>query len=223
LKPSRLARALLSSGAILFIGVLTGCATPLGTALPPYPAKPILGFEANGRLAVNYSQGAFTGAIRWQHDADHDDLLLLSPTGQGVARIVRDTQGAKLTTADGKTYTAGDVESLTQSILGWTLPLGKLAYWIVAEPVPHEPLQVEQGDDALPRRLTQQPWDSLYQAYRKVAGLDVPEKLVLKGPGMDIKLVIQSWRLALDRPVYGEQLNLDSIAPAPLVPAPRQP
>jgi outer membrane lipoprotein LolB len=59
-----------------------------------------------------------------------------------VARLQRDPAGVSLQ-ADGKTWQATDVESLTQDVLGWTLPLGNLVWWIRG--LPGCPLSVCRG------------------------------------------------------------------------------
>ena len=52
------------------------------------PAGP-LEFDLTGRLAARYRDDAFSGIVAWRHAADGDEMLISTPMGQGVARIVR--------------------------------------------------------------------------------------------------------------------------------------
>src|SRR5207245_463644 len=63
-------------------------------------------------------------------------MLITTPLGQGVARIVRDGDQVALTTAEPREYHAADVESLTQQVLGFRLPLDGLADWVRGRPSP---------------------------------------------------------------------------------------
>ncbi|MBC7804413.1 MAG: outer membrane lipoprotein LolB, partial [Candidatus Parcubacteria bacterium] len=74
-------------------------------------------FELNGRIAVTYRAEATTGNISWRHGSRSDELLLSSPLGQGVARIVRAGDQVTLTTQDGRETRAADAESLTEQAL----------------------------------------------------------------------------------------------------------
>jgi outer membrane lipoprotein LolB len=75
------------------------------------------------------------GQFDWAHRLNDDLLSVNSPLGTTVARLQRDPAGVSLQ-ADGKTWQATDVESLTQDVLGWTLPLGNLVWWIRGLPAP---------------------------------------------------------------------------------------
>src|SRR5690349_12935430 len=115
-------------GASLFW--LAGCA-----ALTPSdrPAQRAAAFDLLGRVAVTFDGRNFSSGLRWQHAADRDEVWLNTPTGQSVAHILADDEGATLTGADRQTYRAADVEALTRRALGWELPLSRLAWWVRGE------------------------------------------------------------------------------------------
>jgi len=79
-------------------------------------------FDLAGRLAARYGEESFTGNIAWRHAKDFDEMLITTPLGQGVARIMREGDQVTLTTAEPREYHAADVESLTQQVLGFRLP-----------------------------------------------------------------------------------------------------
>ena len=115
-------RSLCAVAALL---LLAACATP-GFLLSATDAE----FDLSGRIAVRYRDDAGSGNIAWRHAARADELLLTSPLGQGIARIVRTGDEVSLTTQDGREFRAADAESLTEQVLGFRLPLLGLADWV---------------------------------------------------------------------------------------------
>ena len=87
-------RSLYAAAATL---LLAACAAP-GFLLSSKDAE----FELSGRIAMKYRDEAASGNIAWRHSARDDELLLTSPIGQGIARIVRTGEEVVLTTAEGR-------------------------------------------------------------------------------------------------------------------------
>jgi outer membrane lipoprotein LolB len=93
-------------------------------------------FDLLGRIAAKYRDDGFTGNVNWRHAAGGDEMLITTPLGQGVARIVRQGDAVQLTTAEGKEFRAPDSESLTERVLGFRLPIEGLADWVQGKPSP---------------------------------------------------------------------------------------
>lgn len=113
---------------VLLLGALflAGCA-----AVPLAPPRADLDvFSLEGRFSLRHEATNYSGRISWRHQGVNDTLLLSSPLGQGMAEITTSAQGARLATGDGKVYAAASVESLTQQVLGYPLPLAKLTDWV---------------------------------------------------------------------------------------------
>lgn len=111
---------------------LSACANlamPLA-ARQPTQSDVLDDFSLEARFSLRHDEKNFTGRLSWRHAGNHDDLLLASPFGQGMARIVGDENGVLLTVGDGKTYAAADAAALTQQVLGFPLPLDKLLEWV---------------------------------------------------------------------------------------------
>jgi outer membrane lipoprotein LolB len=87
-------------------------------------------FELAGRIAVRYQDRNFTSAVRWKQQPDGDELWLTAPLGGTIAYLKSDASGATLTAADQKQYHAASIEDLTQSALGWRLPVDDMRYWV---------------------------------------------------------------------------------------------
>lgn len=153
---------------------------------PPTVAE----FELLGRIAARYGDDAFTGNVIWRHAASGDEMLLNTPLGQGVARIVRQGDAVQLTAADGKEYRAPDAESLTERTLGFRLPLVGLADWVQGRATPGVPAREEKGPDGKLRTLEQRGWKVAYLQYDG----ERPSLMRLDYQGIDLRLAISEWK-----------------------------
>ncbi|BAN36424.1 outer-membrane lipoprotein lolB [Sulfuricella denitrificans skB26] len=153
-------------------------------------------FRLSGRIAVSHNGESFSGSLRWSHAAEEDEIFILSPLGQGVARIVNNSAGASLETADGQSYRAADVESLTEEVLGWRLPARGLQYWVMGRSAPDSVAESELDDKRQLRALRQDGWRVDYLGYRMVQGTLLPAKLeVALDERLRVRLVIDDWVL----------------------------
>ena len=156
---------------LLLVLVLGACAQ-----LEVRPPDGPLEFDMAGRIAARYREEAFSGIVTWRHAADGDEMLLSTPMGQGVARIVRQGDAIVVTTSEGQEYSDRDGEALTERVLGFRLPLGGLADWVRGRPAP---------------ALEARGWKVEYQE-RDEQGR--PARLRLTYPGVELRLAISAWR-----------------------------
>ena len=133
-------------------------------------------FDLAGRIAARYRDDAFSGIVSWRHAGEGDDMLISTPMGQGVARIVRQGDAIVLTTSEGKEYSDRDGEALTERALGFRLPLAGLADWVRGRPAPS---------------LEERGWQVEYLE-RDEQGR--PTRLRVTYPGVELRLAISEWR-----------------------------
>jgi outer membrane lipoprotein LolB len=155
----------------LAVALMAGCAQ-----VEIRPPQGPLDFDLGGRIAARYGQESFTGNVSWRHARGGDEMLISTPFGQGVARIVRDGEAVQLTTADGKEHRANDVEDLTERVLGFRVPIVGLADVVQGRSSPDLEsrgwkIEVQERDDqGRPARLR-----ATYQ-------------------GIDLRLAVTQWR-----------------------------
>lgn len=114
----------------LLAWVLAGCA--VSPVLPPRPAE-IREFAFVGRIAVRQGDTRHHVNVDWRHSTAADEILLTTPLGQGVAEIVRDAAGARLTLADRRAFVANDWSALSQRVFGFPLPLNASSRWLLGD------------------------------------------------------------------------------------------
>jgi outer membrane lipoprotein LolB len=139
------------------------------------PPEGPLEFSLAGRIAARYRSEAFTGNIAWRHAKNGDELLISTPTGQGVAQIVRQGDAVLLKTAEPREYRAADSESLTERVLGFPVPIEGLAEWVQGKPAPE---------------LESRGWRVEYQEYDEQRR---PRRMRLTYQGIELRLAISQW------------------------------
>jgi outer membrane lipoprotein LolB len=170
-------------------------------------------FLLTGRVAVKGGKESFSGGVQWRHTGGGDEILLLSPLGQALAQIQLNPDGASLTTSEHQSYYAADVESLTEQVLGWHLPLMGLQYWVQGANSPATGAEMDMDSDGQVVAIRQDGWNIDYanyfpasEAYVAQTGTQAqaqagaqtlrPRLLLLKRGDLQIKLVIDRWNSA---------------------------
>jgi outer membrane lipoprotein LolB len=156
--------------ALLFAALLAACAQ-----LEIKPPEGPLEFSLAGRIAARSGSEAFTGNIAWRHAKAGDELLISTPTGQGVAQILRQGDAMVLKTSEGREYRAADSESLTERVLGFRLPIEGLAETVQGRPSP---------------ALEGRGWKIEYQEYDAQRR---PTRLRLTNAGAEVRFAIHQW------------------------------
>jgi len=155
---------------VLLAAVLAACAQ---VELKP-PAGP-LEFSLAGRIAARSGKEAFTGNISWRHAREGDEMLITTPTGQGVAQIIRQGDAVVLKTSEPREYRAADSEELTERVLGFRLPIEGLAETVQGKPSP---------------ALEGRGWKVEYQEFDEQRR---PTRLRLTNAGAEVRLAIHQW------------------------------
>lgn len=158
----------------------------------------IVAFAMQGRIAILTEKKGFSGSIHWQHHADGDDIQFFSPLGSQLGALSQRADGVTLTTSKQQTFHANDAETLTQQLLGWSLPMQGLPDWMLGRPHQMETAIMAWGQDGKLTHLSEQGWDIEYPLYMTADGFMLPSKVVLKSEKLDLKLVIEQWQTGTD-------------------------
>lgn len=179
------------TAALLALG-LAGCASTPSVPVEIGPAAAER-WTLQGRIGVQHGEESLSGQLRWQHRADADELLMTSPLGQGVARIVRDATGFLLEVPNQPSRRAPDAESLTHAALGYALPVRGLVWWVQARPDPDRPFEASRDGEGRLAQLRQDGWIIDYQQYA-TDSQGWPRKLSVAREGLRIRLIADSWQ-----------------------------
>lgn len=186
--------------------LLGGCAQLPGfkTAAPANKlnlSKPPEAFRLEGRVSVKSGEENFSGGMLWRHDRREESLLLRTPLGQGVAELQGTPEGVSLKDAEGRQYVADDAETLVRQVVGMTLPIKGLTWWVVGHPRPGARYVAEADQQGRLAVLRQDDWRIEFSRYGthaapRRAQVALPGKLVARRGGeLEIRLVVDQWEL----------------------------
>lgn len=175
----------------LMLLMLGACST-----VPPLAGVPVAARDAafglNGRLAVRHGEERHSAGLRWQHRAQHDELLLQGPLGITAARISSDPHSASLE-QNGKRYEAQDVQALMEQVLGWGLPLPVLHHWLTGQVDATVPATVERDVSGRLTRLQQAGWEVRYLRYADDRADSLPARITVSRDDLQVQLLIDEW------------------------------
>ncbi len=177
---------------LMMMVLLSACSTT--PRLELRPAQGDAPFAFNGRVAVIQAGRHDSAGVRWTHRGGDDEVLLLAPLGQVVARIVSDAQGVTLESG-GQTHAAQDAETLTRRLLGWELPLSGLRHWLTAVPAPVGGFRSERDGAGRMAVLYQQGWTIRYARYASEAADALPLRMNLQRDGLELRVSIDEWEM----------------------------
>lgn len=145
----------------------------------------------NGRISVKHNGSRDSAGLRWTHQAQTDEILLLTPLGQTAARIYRDAKEATLDEGD-KHYSDTDVESLMMQVLGWRLQLDGLHHWVLGLAAAGDAL-VERDESGRMTVLHQDGWEVRYLKYADDKADSLPARMQLSRGNLQLTLLIDEW------------------------------
>ena len=88
---------------------------------------------------------------------------------------------------------ANDAESLTETTLGWRLPLNGLNDWAIGRPTASKIEASSWDEQGRLLTLKQDGWDISFENYLETNGVFLPSKTVLKSEKVNLKLLIEKW------------------------------
>ena len=188
-----------------FMPLLAGCASTPAVKQEPSSASMTLrqqhlqklstiqNFSMQGRIGVQTNGKGFSGSMQWHHSTTDDNINLYSPLGGQVATIRKTPEQVTLEDASGKSFSAVDAETLTQTTLGWKLPLAGLADWSIGRPTDSAIQNSGWNEQGLLTNLDQDGWKIEYQNYAQQGAYMLPGKIFLKSEKLNLKLLVEKW------------------------------
>ncbi len=150
-------------------------------------------WQLQGAIAVHTPRDGGSANLNWQQTGQTYTLSLYGPLGSNAVQVSGKPGFVTLQTAHGQQFSANSSEQLLYRQLGWKLPVSNLYYWARGLPAPNMP--AKQEFDAYHRlvRLNQGNWQLWFKQYGVFNQRELPTKIVLTHPQLNIKIVIYQW------------------------------
>jgi outer membrane lipoprotein LolB len=190
---------------LLMMGLLVGC-TVTPEIKDPLRIKEawrtrhaqlsqVRSWALKGRLAISVENEGWNAGMRWSQQDDRYDVEFFGPLGRKVAWLEGGSRGVNLKTSKGESAYAPDAESLMYQLLGWSLPLTGLRYWVLGIPSPQDhKVEIQLDDVGRLSRLNQSGWNVQYQRYQWERCWDLPYKMTLVNESVTVKMVVNEWQ-----------------------------
>ena len=123
-------------------------------------------WDLRARAVLRLRGEAYQVGLSWRRAPEKSLLLLEAPFGQGVIRLARGGDGVfGLRLPDGREYFDTSAEALLDQLLGWSLPISGLEYWIRGLPHPDSDYARRNGGTGNALQIRQDRWQIDYLAY----------------------------------------------------------
>jgi len=153
-------------------------------------------WDVHARAAIKLEGAAYNIGIRWQRQAQNSKILLEAPFGQGVFRIESAAGGTyRLRLPDGRVFENNSAEALLEEMIGWSLPISGLEYWIRGLPRPDSAYSHRLDSAGRARSIGQDEWAIDYLDYfARQDDLQLPRRVKLVSDKVTLKLIIERWQ-----------------------------
>lgn len=178
---------------ISLLAWLSACTTlpPAGQFERPLATQTAT-FVLNGRISASHQEQRQSAGLRWIHLRLSDEMLLLAPLGNTVARVYRDAHTATLDNR-GNHYQADNVEILMQQVLGWSVPLSRLQQWVMGLPDGDSSAHIERDGLGRASLMHQAEWEIRYLQYANASPDSLPSRIQLNHADLQVLLLIDRW------------------------------
>jgi outer membrane lipoprotein LolB len=176
---------------------LTGCVTT--KQLPSTPPAPQVKLEEikqwtlRGKLGIQYKEKGANANLDWRQENNNYVVKLSGPLGQGGLQIIGDESKVTLIDQKGKRVEVASLDAFFKKQFGWELPVQCLTYWIKGVPASGDQVQATYFENGKLKTLTQHDWHIEYQEYMTTPHGLLPQRLILRRPGTQLKIVIKQW------------------------------
>lgn len=148
-----------------------------------------------GRVAVKRGADGWQVSLVWSQEAGSTRVVLFDPVGRRVARL-EVAEGEAVLVARGRTYRARSPESLMHRVLGWSLPVSGLRWWLLGIPAPGGSMQgLELDENGRAAGFIQSGWDMTFKQYERWDGEWMPVRAEFSQAPVRVRLLVTRWVL----------------------------
>ena len=182
---------------ILIALFLAGCATtkptPTDITAPAVNLEEIHNWTLRGKLGIQYQDKGANANLDWHQENENFIVKLSGPLGQGGLQIIGESQKVTFIDQSGKRVEVASLEEFFKKRFGWELPVKCLTHWIKGVAAPDDHIQATYFANGKLKTLSQHDWQIEYQEYMMTPKGLLPQKLILRHPGTQLKVVIKQW------------------------------
>ncbi len=153
-------------------------------------------WDLHGRAAIFVNDEVHNVGLKWNRNPETFEMILEAPFGQGMFRLQSNRKLVNLTLPDGQVVYGEDAEEALIKVIGWSIPVSGLEFWIRGIPQKDGDANYDLNGDGRLKSLLQNGWRINYLDYFEPQGpaKGLPRKMYLKRNDLAIKIVIEHWQ-----------------------------
>jgi outer membrane lipoprotein LolB len=152
-------------------------------------------WDLKALVSIRSQNDAGSASLNWQQHNQDYSLQLFGPLGTNSFKLEGAPGHVILQNPQGQIFKAKSPEQLLTQQTGWNLPVSDLYYWIRGLPVPTLPAQKRFDAYNHLSELTQQDWKIQYLRYTATTHGDLPNKIFITSPQLNVKIIINEWNI----------------------------
>ena len=150
-------------------------------------------WKARGRIAIQTGNDAWSASISWIQIDNLYEIEIYGLSGSPKLLIKGGYDHIILKTDQGEKFAGNNAERLIKQQFGWSIPVSRLRYWLLALLDPHQSGQQLFDKDGRLAELRQSNWKVNYHGYQRINGIDIPKKIWMENDKLTVKLVFKDW------------------------------
>lgn len=150
---------------------------------------------ASGRAAINNGVESWHVTLLWLQQGEEFKIRLRGPFGAGQVQLSGNATQAMLLTADNEKFYSDNIDRLLYERTGVKMPVAELRYWLMGLPSPLGKESAKIDKHGRLSILHQDSWRVRYKKYMPVNGLVLPRKIFADKKDLDVRVVIDEWKL----------------------------
>lgn len=151
-------------------------------------------WKLTARIGIQTKNQGVSATLHWQQTFSNYDLRFIAPLAQGSYLFTGSPNRVTMATPDEKVYQADNAETLMQSSLGYSVYLNGLQYWVRGIPEPGRQFnQLSLDESGRLLYMKQSDFSVSILRYAELDGISLPEKLVIRGDDVELRIIIQQW------------------------------
>lgn len=195
--------------AIAMVVLVAGCArerriipTTAGALAVQAEREAALNREPNwqlqGRIAVSTNGDGGNGHINWTHQASGQVIELSAPVSRQSWRLTSGDGTARIDGLEGGPKQGSDAATLLREATGWTIPFGRIEYWIRGMRAPG-PAKIAFDEADRPALIHQDGWAIEYRDWFEAdngadaPGVALPRKLFAESAEARVRIIVERW------------------------------
>lgn len=152
-------------------------------------------WRVNGAISITANNKTDMGSFSWSQNQQVFDFQTFGPLNMAGIRIWGRPGHVTLQKNAKHRMEARSVEQLMQRELGWSLPLGNIAYWGRGVAAPGVQARATYDRFGHLKTLNQQGWQIHYLRYQGVKGMDLPRTVLIRHNSLRVKIAFKRWRV----------------------------